>query len=52
MSCDRMMFMNGVMYTLKRVGLRDDPCGTPHISFLVSDVKGGGLTLCVLPMRK
>lgn len=47
MSCDRMMLTSDFMYILKRVWLRDDPCGTPHINFLASDVKGGSLILWI-----
>ena len=34
MSCFLMILPNGLQYTLKRVGPKTDPCGTPYLTGL------------------
>lgn len=40
-----------VMFAMKRVGLRDDPWGTPQMIFLDSEVNCGSWILWVLLVR-
>lgn len=50
--CDQTMLASGVMYTLKSVGLKDDPWGTPQVILVASDRNGEGWTVWVLSVRK
>lgn len=50
--CALTVSARGVMQVLKRVDLRDDPCGTPQMIFPGFEVKSGIRILWVLLVRK